>query len=95
MSPQHSWTTLLIQSQFLSILSLYMLILWPVCGGSKGGKALPQPSSLTSGEAHDVEDAVQLVVVVGVTGLDVLLATVEDGLRCQQLGKDAANSPDV
>lgn len=54
-----------------------------------------RPSSLTSGEAHDVEDAVQLVVVVGVTGLDVLLATVEDGLRRQQLGKDAANRPDV
>lgn len=34
----------------------------------------------TCGEAHDAEDAVQLVVVEGVAGLDVLLAAVEDGL---------------
>lgn len=51
--------------------------------------------SLTSGEAHDVKDAVQLVMVVRVTGFDVLLATVENGLRRQQLCKDAANRPDV
>lgn len=51
--------------------------------------------SLTSREAHDVKDAVQLVMMVRVTGLDILLATVEYGLRRQQLCKDAANRPDV
>lgn len=51
--------------------------------------------TLTSREAHDVKDAVQLVVVVRVTGLDVLLATVEYGLGRQQLREDAANRPDV
>lgn len=65
----------------------------------KGCKLLSQSlaavGSLTSREAHDVKDAVQLVVVVRVTGLYVLLATVEYGLRCQQLRKDAANRPDV
>lgn len=50
---------------------------------------------LTSREAHDVKDAVQLVVVVRVTGLDIFLATVEYGLRRQQLCKNAANRPDV
>lgn len=50
---------------------------------------------LTSREAHDVEDAVQLVVVVRVAGLDVLLSTVEDGLGRQELGKDAADRPDI
>lgn len=49
----------------------------------------------TCGEAHDAEDAVQLVVVEGVAGLDVLLAAVEDGLRGQKLGEDAADGPDV
>lgn len=34
-------------------------------------------------------------MVVRVTGLDIFLATVEYGLRCQQLCKDAANRPDV
>lgn len=51
--------------------------------------------TFTSWEAHDVKDAVQLVMVVRVTGLDVLLATVEYGLRRQQLCEDAANRPDV
>lgn len=46
-------------------------------------------------EAHDTEYPVQLVVVEGVTGLNVLLATVEDGLGRQQLRKDAANRPNV
>ena len=50
---------------------------------------------LTGREAHDVEDAVQLVVVVRVAGLDVLLPTVEDGLGRQELSKDAADGPDV
>lgn len=47
------------------------------------------------GEAHDVEDPVQLVVVVRVARLDVLLAAVEDGLGREQLRKDAPNGPDV
>lgn len=51
--------------------------------------------TFTSWEAHDIKDAVQLVMVVRVTGLDVLLATVEYGLRRQQLCEDAANRPDV
>lgn len=34
-------------------------------------------------------------MVVRVTGLDIFLATVEYGLRRQQLCKDAANRPDV
>ena len=46
-------------------------------------------------EAHDVEDAVQLVVVVRVARLDVLLAAVEDRLRRQQLGEDAPDRPYV
>ena len=46
-------------------------------------------------EAHDVEDAVQLVVVVRVRGLDVLLPTVEDGLRGKQLRENAADRPDI
>ena len=50
---------------------------------------------LLLGEAHDVEDAVQLVVVVRVRRLDVLLATVEDGLRGEQLGENTADRPDV
>ena len=33
--------------------------------------------------------------MVGVAGLDVLLAAVEDGLAGEQLGKDAADGPDV
>lgn len=52
-------------------------------------------SCSTCREAHDIKDAVQLVVVVRVTGLDIFLATVEYGLRRQQLCKDAANRPDV
>lgn len=50
---------------------------------------------LTSGEAHDIENAVQLIVMIRVTGLDVLLPTVEYGLGCQQLGEDAAYRPNV
>ena len=46
-------------------------------------------------EAHDAEDAVQLVVVVRVRRLDVLLPTVEDGLRRQQLGENTADRPDI
>jgi hypothetical protein len=38
---------------------------------------------------------VQLVVMVGVAGLDVLLPAVEDGLACEQLGEDAADGPNV
>lgn len=34
-------------------------------------------------------------MMVRVTGLDILLATVEYGLRRQQLRKNAANRPDV
>lgn len=34
-------------------------------------------------------------MVVRVTGFDIFLATVEYGLRRQQLCKDAANRPDV
>jgi hypothetical protein len=49
----------------------------------------------TCWEAHDTEYPVQLVMVEGVTGLNVLLATVEDGLGRQQLRKDAANRPNV
>lgn len=50
---------------------------------------------ITCWEAHNVEDAVQLVVVVRVTGLYVLLPAVEYRLRGQELCKDAADRPDV
>ena len=46
-------------------------------------------------EAHHREDAVELVVVVGVARFDVFLATVEDRLGGQQLGEDAPDRPDV
>lgn len=36
----------------------------------------------TCRETHDTKYPVQLVVMEGVTGLDVFLATVKDGLRC-------------
>lgn len=39
-----------------------------------------QSSAVTCWEAHDAEYPVQLVVVEGVAGFDVLLAAVEDGL---------------
>lgn len=52
-------------------------------------------NSLTSRKAHNVKDSVQLVMVVWVTGLDVLLATMEYGLRGKQLRENAANRPDV
>lgn len=58
-------------------------------------KINPLDSCSTCREAHDIKDAVQLVMVVRVTGLDIFLATVEYGLRRQQLCKDAANRPDV
>ena len=38
---------------------------------------------------------VQLVMMVGVAGLDVLLTAVEDGLAGQKLGKDTTDGPDV
>lgn len=50
---------------------------------------------ITCREAHDVEDAVQLVVVVRVTRLNVLLPTVEYRLRGQELCKDAADRPNI
>jgi hypothetical protein len=46
-------------------------------------------------KSHDRENPIQLVVVVGVARLDVLLATVKDGLRSEQLGKDATDRPDI
>ena len=47
------------------------------------------------GETHDIKDAVELIMVVGVGRLDVLLTAVEDGLRRQQLGEDTPDGPDV
>ena len=38
---------------------------------------------------------VQLFVMVGVAGLDVLLPAVEDRLAGQQLGEDTPNSPNI
>ena len=46
-------------------------------------------------ESHDSEDSVQLVMVVRIAGFDVFLATVENWLTGQELGKDAANGPYV
>lgn len=51
--------------------------------------------SLTSREAHNVKDSVQLVMMVRVAGLDIFLTTVEYGLRRKQLRKNAADRPDV
>ena len=50
---------------------------------------------LTLGEPHHTENPVQLIMVVGTARLHILLATVEDGLKCQQLSKYAPNSPDI
>lgn len=50
---------------------------------------------MTCWEAHDAEYPVQLVVVEGVAGFDVLLAAVEDWLRRQQFGEDATDGPYV
>ena len=50
---------------------------------------------LTLGEPHHTENPVQLIMVVGTAGLHILLTTVEDGLKCQQFGKYAPNSPDI
>lgn len=49
----------------------------------------------TCREAHDAEDAVQLVVVERVAGFDVLLTAVEYRLGREQLCEDAANRPDI
>lgn len=49
----------------------------------------------TCREAHDAEDAVQLVVVERVAGFDVLLTAVEYRLGRQQLREDAADRPDI
>lgn len=49
----------------------------------------------TCREAHDAEDAVQLVVVEWVAGFDVLLTAVEYRLGRQQLREDAADRPDI
>lgn len=45
--------------------------------------------------AHDSKDAIQLVVMIGAARLHVLLTTVEDWLKGKQLGKDAANGPNI
>ena len=50
---------------------------------------------LTLGEPHHTENPVQLIMVIGTACLHILLTTVEDGLKCQQLGKYAPNSPDI
>ena len=47
------------------------------------------------GIAHDSKDAVQLVVMIGAARLHVLLPTVKDGFEGEELGKDAANGPDI
>ena len=49
----------------------------------------------TQRESHDVEDAIQLVVVVGIASLYVLLPAVENGLRGEEFSKDAANCPNI
>ncbi len=49
----------------------------------------------TCGETHDAEYPVQLVMMEGITGFDVFLATVKDRLGRQQLRKDAANCPNI
>nr|CAD7406861.1 unnamed protein product [Timema poppensis] len=46
-------------------------------------------------EAHHIEYPVQLVVMVRIAGFDVLLTTVEDWFRGQQLSKYTAYSPDI
>lgn len=50
---------------------------------------------LLLGEAHHIEDPIQLVVVVGVGRLNVLLTTVEDGLGSEEFSEDASNGPDI
>ena len=50
---------------------------------------------LIQGKAHHGKDSVQLVMVIGVTRLDVFLPAVEDGLRGQKFGKNATDGPYV
>ena len=45
--------------------------------------------------AHDAENAIELILMIGIAGLDVLLLAVKDGLVGEQLGEDAADGPDV
>lgn len=46
-------------------------------------------------KSHNVENAVELIVVVWIACLDVFLSTVKYRLRCQQLSKDTSNRPDI
>ena len=46
-------------------------------------------------KSHHIEYPVQLVVVVGIAGLDVLLSAVEDWFAGQKLSEDTADGPDV
>ena len=63
--------------------------------GSAKGKGGVLHLELTLWESHDIEYSVQLVVMVGVTSLNVLLSAVENRLRGEQLGKDAADGPNI
>lgn len=47
------------------------------------------------GETHNIEDAVQLVVMVGIARLNVFLPAVEDRFRSEQFRKDAPDGPDI
>ena len=51
--------------------------------------------TLTLWEAHDVENSVELIMMIRVTGLDIFLSTMEDWFRCHQFGKNAPNGPDI
>lgn len=46
-------------------------------------------------KAHDVENPIKLIVVVGVARLDVLLPTQKDWLGREELGENATDCPDV
>jgi len=46
-------------------------------------------------ESHDIEDPIELIMVIGVAGFNVLLATVKDGFRRHELRKDASDCPDI
>lgn len=46
-------------------------------------------------KSHNMENAVELIMVVRIACLDVFLSTVKYRLRCQQLSKDTSNRPDI
>lgn len=50
---------------------------------------------LVQRKAHHIENAIQLIVMIRIAGLDVLLAAMENRFGGEQLGENASNRPDI